>query len=76
MDFTEQERISLRFQLQHFIFDAPHDPNLKDLSTISELCQVPVKTEKSKVYFLVERLIRLILTLMFLQLLQNEPFQL
>ena len=35
MDFIEQERINLRFQLQHFILDAPHDPILKDLSTIS-----------------------------------------
>ena len=35
MDFTEQEIINLRFQLQHFILDAPHDLNLKDLSTIS-----------------------------------------
>ena len=49
MDFIEQERINLRFQLQHFILDAPHDPILKDLSTISELCQVLVKTTKSKV---------------------------
>ena len=63
MDFTEQEIINLRFQLQHFILDAPHDPNLKNLSTISKHYQVPVKTTKSKVYFLLERLIRLILAL-------------
>ncbi|XP_065847572.1 uncharacterized protein [Euphorbia lathyris] len=63
MDFSDHKRINLKFQLQHFILDAPCDPNLKDLSTLAELSKVLEKTEKSKVYFLLTRLIRLLLTL-------------
>jgi len=29
LDFSEQEKISLKFQLQHFIIDAPNHPDLK-----------------------------------------------
>ena len=63
LDFTEQEKINLWFQLQHFILDAPHNPTLKNLSTLSELCRALVETDKSQIYFLLDRLIRLILTL-------------
>ena len=63
-DFTEQERIRLKFQLQHFELDVPHHPDLQNLSTISELCQGLVETGKSKTYHLVHRLILLILTLL------------
>ena len=63
LDFTKQEKINLRFQLQYFILDAPHNPTLKNLSTLSELCRALVETGKSEVYFLLDRLIRLILTL-------------
>jgi len=37
-DFSEQEKISLKFQLQHFIIDAPNHPDLKNLSIMLELC--------------------------------------
>ncbi|CAL5384725.1 unnamed protein product [Camellia sinensis] len=62
-DFTEQERIHLKFQLQHFELDVPHHPDLQNLSTIFELCWGLVETGKSKTYHLVHRLILLILTL-------------
>jgi len=39
LDFSEQEKITLKFQSQHFIVDAPNHPDLKNLSTMLELCQ-------------------------------------
>ncbi|XP_029151619.1 uncharacterized protein [Arachis hypogaea] len=62
-DFTEQEKINLPFQLQHFILDVRQHPEMKNLSTIHELCRCLAETKKSKVYYLIDRLIRLILTL-------------
>jgi len=38
MDFNDQEKINLNFQLQHFIIDVRQDSNLKNLSTMQELC--------------------------------------
>ena len=62
-DFTEQEKVNLPFQLRHFILDARQQPELKNLSTIPELCRCLAETKKSEVYYLIDRLIRLILTL-------------
>ncbi|XLU30292.1 hypothetical protein S245_066358, partial [Arachis hypogaea] len=47
----------------HFILDARQHPEMKNLSTIHELCRCLAETKKSKVYYLIDRLIRLILTL-------------
>jgi len=63
MDFNEQEKISLNFQLQHFIIDAHQDSNLKNLSTMQELCTCLETTKKSGVYYLIDRLLRLIMNL-------------
>ncbi|XP_061368974.1 uncharacterized protein LOC133311864 [Gastrolobium bilobum] len=63
LDFSEQERISLNFQLKHFHKDIPKNPELQNLSSISELCQGLAKTGKSISYHLVDKLISLILTL-------------
>ncbi|XP_059637948.1 uncharacterized protein LOC132279902 [Cornus florida] len=62
-DFTDQERIMLTFQLQHYEVEMPVHSYLKNMSTISELCRELVETKKSKIYFLIDRLIRLVLTL-------------
>ncbi|GJV48104.1 zinc finger MYM-type protein 1-like protein [Tanacetum coccineum] len=61
LDFTEQERIELRLELQHFKLDS--DPKLKNVSSLSVLCRGLQETEKSEMYPLIDRLIRLILTL-------------
>ncbi|GJY83678.1 zinc finger MYM-type protein 1-like protein [Tanacetum coccineum] len=61
LDFTEQERIELRLELQHFKLDS--DPKLKNVSSLSALCRGLQETEKSEMYPLIDRLIRLILTL-------------
>ncbi|KAF8380522.1 hypothetical protein HHK36_028009 [Tetracentron sinense] len=62
-DFTEQENIHLRYQLQHYERDVPQHPKLRNMLTISELCQGLVKKGKSAIYLPVDRLIRLELTL-------------
>ena len=61
-DFTEQEKLHLKFQLELFELDVRQNFDLQKVSTISELCQVLVKTRKSIIYPLVDRLIRLVLT--------------
>jgi hypothetical protein len=63
LDFFEHEKINLRFQLRYFEFDVLTKPTLQNLSFIAELCQGLAKTEKSKTYYLIDRLIRFILTL-------------
>jgi hypothetical protein len=63
LDFSEQEKINLRFQLKHFQVDVLNNSKLQNLSSIAELCQELAKTEKSKTYYLIDRLIRLVLTL-------------
>ena len=62
-DFMEQELVRLRIELQHFELDIPNHPELQELSGIHELCQGLVKTRKSVIYPLIDRLIRLVLTL-------------
>jgi len=53
----------LRLQLQHYERDVPNHPELKNMSSIADLCQGLVETEKSILYPLVDKLIRFILTL-------------
>ena len=36
-DFKEQEKLHLRIALQHFEFDVPQHPKLKNLSSLFEL---------------------------------------
>jgi len=43
-DFSDQEKINLRFQLQHYEFDVPNHPKLKNMSSIADLCQGLVET--------------------------------
>jgi len=63
LDFSEQEMMSLRYQLQHFEFETQNHPKLHHLSSLSELCQVFAETNMSKTFYLIDRMIRLILTL-------------
>ncbi|XP_077216005.1 uncharacterized protein LOC143850666 [Tasmannia lanceolata] len=62
-DFSEHEKMHLRFQLQHYELDILQHPNFQNISTISELCQRLSATGKSAIYYLIDRLIRLVLTL-------------
>ncbi|CAK8565414.1 unnamed protein product [Lathyrus sativus] len=62
MDFNEQEKIYLKFQLRHFNIDARQASSLNNLSTIQELCSPLVATKKKEIYYLIDRLLRLIMT--------------
>ncbi|KAF5444869.1 hypothetical protein F2P56_033965 [Juglans regia] len=64
-DFTEQEKFLLRIQLQHYELDVLMHLDFQDMSTLSELCRELAISEKSKIYYLIDRLIRLVLTLPF-----------
>ena len=64
LDFSEQEKINLRYQLRYFEFDVFIDLTLLNLSSITELCQGFAKIKKSKTYYLIDRLIHLVLTLL------------
>ncbi|KAM0827454.1 hypothetical protein ACQ4PT_068178 [Festuca glaucescens] len=62
-DFSEQEINNLRCQLQHYELDVPTNPRFQNLSSVSDLCHQLAKTGKSVDYNLIDRLIRLVLTL-------------
>ncbi|XP_042441464.1 uncharacterized protein LOC122026815 [Zingiber officinale] len=62
-DFTRGEKEQLKIQLKHYEYNVVKRPDYKNLSTISELCQWLVKTNKSVTYNLIFRVIILMLTL-------------
>nr|XP_017218827.1 PREDICTED: zinc finger MYM-type protein 1-like isoform X2 [Daucus carota subsp. sativus] len=62
-DFLGDEKIHLRYELQHYGLDVPVHPDLKNLSTLGDLCHGLVTTGKADMYPLVDRLLRLVLTL-------------
>jgi hypothetical protein len=63
LDFSDQEKITLKFQLKHFQVDMLNHPKLQKLFSIAELCRGLAETGKSYTYYLIDRLIRLVLTL-------------
>ncbi|GKE31572.1 zinc finger MYM-type protein 1-like protein, partial [Tanacetum coccineum] len=63
-DFTEQERLQLKYELELFSIKRQNNPKLSGAATIAELCEILVKIEKRESYSLLARLIRLILTLL------------
>jgi hypothetical protein len=62
-DFNEQEMYYLRSQLEHYQIDVIRHESFQNMSTISELCRGLAETNKSQHYHLIDRLIRLVLTL-------------
>ncbi|GAV62763.1 Dimer_Tnp_hAT domain-containing protein, partial [Cephalotus follicularis] len=62
-DFTEQEQIRLPYELQHYAVDIFQHPNFGSILTLFELCQRLADTGKTVICPLVDRLIRLVLTL-------------
>ncbi|TYH34843.1 hypothetical protein ES332_D13G152500v1 [Gossypium tomentosum] len=59
-DFTEQEKLHMKIQLDHFQLDAYQSTELQKASTIVELCQVLAKTNKSSIYPFLDRIIHLV----------------
>ncbi|XP_026417381.1 uncharacterized protein LOC113312862 [Papaver somniferum] len=62
-DFTEQEKLHLRIQLQHYEHSVVSYEEFKKLKNISSLCEWLVKNGKSVTHSLIHRVIELVLTL-------------
>ncbi|XP_074346188.1 uncharacterized protein LOC141684955 [Apium graveolens] len=62
-DFLGDQKIHLQCELQHYGLDVLVHPDLKNLSTLGDLCHGLVTTGKADMYPLVDRLLRLVLTL-------------
>ncbi|KAL3516073.1 hypothetical protein ACH5RR_022975, partial [Cinchona calisaya] len=63
MDFTEQEKLHLKIQLELFKLHVKNDTVVQDVSTISELCRELSRIGNATHYPLVDRVIRLVITL-------------
>ncbi|KAL6547370.1 hypothetical protein OROMI_023091 [Orobanche minor] len=62
-DFSDQEIHYLSCPLRHYERDIPHHAKFQDLTTISELCRRLMETNMAQHFNLIDRLIRLVLTL-------------
>lgn len=62
-DFTQQEIYGLEQQLKHFVVDASNDEELKNMSTLTKLCRCLVESGRHSIYNLIDRLLRLVVTL-------------
>ncbi|PWA41854.1 hypothetical protein CTI12_AA547910 [Artemisia annua] len=62
-DFTEQERVRLKYELELLNIAMKENLQLSQVSTLAGLCICLVKTGKCESYSMIDRLIRLILTL-------------
>ncbi|XP_057803145.1 uncharacterized protein LOC131018439 [Salvia miltiorrhiza] len=62
-DFSSQDKLHLKYQLELYELDIRKSAHFQHVETLPELCQLLSKTGKSAIYYLVDRLIRLILTL-------------
>ncbi|XP_073057195.1 uncharacterized protein [Primulina eburnea] len=62
-DFSQEEREDLMRELDHYKFDVPRHVQFQNLDSLHHLCQTLARTTKSVIYPLIDRLIRLILTL-------------
>ena len=58
-----QDIYGLQQQLKHFVSDASKDDDLKNISTLIDLCRCLVETGRHTVYNLIDRLLRLLVTL-------------
>ncbi|XP_023742589.1 uncharacterized protein LOC111890735 [Lactuca sativa] len=62
-DFNETEKNLLKMQLQHSEADVIQHDDYKQLISISELCQWLIKTRRATNFYLIYRVVSLILTL-------------
>jgi hypothetical protein len=62
-DFSQQEIYGLEQQLKHFVVDTSNDDELKNVSTLTTLCRCLVETGRHSIYNLIDRLLRLLVTL-------------
>ncbi|KAK9690797.1 hypothetical protein RND81_09G154700 [Saponaria officinalis] len=57
------EKLNLKSQLNLFLLEIKEHPQLDSLKSISDLCRWLAETEKGEIYYLIDRLVRLVLTL-------------
>jgi hypothetical protein len=62
-DFNQQERIGLEYQLNYFVVEVSTSDDLKNIATLAELCQWLIHTGCHIVFHLIDRFLRLLLTL-------------
>ncbi|XP_075489445.1 uncharacterized protein LOC142528284 [Primulina tabacum] len=62
-DFSQEEREDLMRELDHYKFDVPRHAQFQNLDSLHHLCQTLARTTKSVIYPLIDRLVRLVLTL-------------
>ncbi|XP_073119736.1 uncharacterized protein [Henckelia pumila] len=62
-DFSGDDMEHLRSQLNHYKLDVFEDLRFKNIDSLPKLCRLLTETKKSKIYFMIDRLIRLVLTL-------------
>ncbi|XVF84664.1 hypothetical protein PTKIN_Ptkin17bG0055600 [Pterospermum kingtungense] len=62
-DFTRTELDALRRQLEHYEYAIVQNSEFQSIASLSRLLQVMVETRRSEHFFLVDRLICLVLTL-------------
>jgi hypothetical protein len=62
-DFNQQERIGLEYQLNYFVVEVSTSDDLKKIATLAELCRCLIHTGRHKVFHLIDRFLRLLLTL-------------
>ena len=62
-DFSKNDIEDLRRQLSHYMLDVLGCPEFQNLASLSELCQCLAETKRSEHYTLIDKLIRLVLTL-------------
>ena len=62
-DFIDIDKMNLKIQLEHYVYNVVRHPEFKSLSTISDLSQWLVSTRKATIFPLVYRIIVLLLTL-------------
>ncbi|XP_050378456.1 uncharacterized protein LOC126795730 [Argentina anserina] len=64
-DFDTSEVIAFRLQLEHYKYQVVFDKDFHKLSSLAQLCRRLVETDLAQLFPLVDRLIRLVLTLPF-----------
>jgi hypothetical protein len=62
-DFNQNERIGLEHQLSHFVVEVSNSEDLKNIATLAELCRCLVSTGRHRVFNLIDKLFRLLVTL-------------
>ena len=62
-DFAQDDIYGLQQELKHFVSDASKDEELKNISTLIDICRCLVETGRHTIYNLIDRLLRLLITL-------------